>query len=127
MWQGLIMLFRAWYRICQSLVIWFPLAIAGDHLPPSWHVAEICIGIIMSGGLAGAILPFIWMYKGLRSACPLCAAVGNWVAPEKHYLAIDCPECGLVGGCMSRDFRLRKLHEVRRDDSSLHPDSKASN
>ncbi|MCA8987707.1 MAG: hypothetical protein KDA78_08715 [Planctomycetaceae bacterium] len=119
------MLFRGWYHACQLAEISFPLIVVGIFLPTSWHVSEIGICMIIPIGLVGAVLGIIWTITGIRSACPLCSTPGYWVVPAKRYLAMDCPDCGLVGGCVHRDLHPRTLSEFTDDESSLNNDLKS--
>lgn len=113
------MLFRGWYRTCQIVTFGFPLVFLGFLFPSTTRISML-IGsfVIFPLGLLGGILGLIWTFKGLRSRCPLCGAVGYWIFPAKYYLAIECSNCGLVGGHVGRDLRYRVLSEFYDGETS---------
>lgn len=105
------MTFRIWFHLCQLVYVGF-LILAVGALFQNWFLTRIGLWLVVPIGLIGAVLGIIWTARGLRTACPLCSQVGQWVAPDKNALAIECSQCGLVGGYVIRDLRVRVLHEL---------------
>jgi len=72
-------------------------------------------------GFAGALLGILGVTCGIRSGCPVCGKMASWVGPAKPVLAVDCEECGLVGGNPLKDLRpwfLTELYENDNDKSA---------
>ena len=57
-------------------------------------------------------------YMIIHSACPKCGQPAEWVYPAKGYVAIDCNECGLLGGRPWRDLSPRVLDEFYEEEDA---------
>lgn len=105
------MLFRIWYHAGQLALLGFALTAAGMMFNRTSFLLPIGVSIILPLGILGAILGIVWCTLGIRTACPQCRKPGYWVSPAKSVLAVDCEQCGLVGGNPAWDVRPRFLHE----------------
>lgn len=105
-------MFQIWFHLCQLVYVGF-LVLAVGALMSNWYLTQIGMWLVVPICSIGAVLGGIWCARGLRSACPLCDQVGQWVAPDKNALAIECSQCGLVGGYVIRDLRVRVLDELK--------------
>ncbi|MFM7739414.1 MAG: hypothetical protein ACKO9H_08430 [Planctomycetota bacterium] len=112
------MLFRGWYHACQLGLFGFAITFFGFAVPAFQSLITVGVWIITPLGLTGAILGLLLVTRGIRSACPLCGKAASWTSPAKKVLAIDCHNCGLVGGNPVRDRRPRELHEYDEEDAS---------
>ena len=111
------MAFRAWYHCCQCAPLCMALVAIGWVLPARW-LTTIGMSLVVPLGMVGAMLGLLVVTYGIRTACPLCGHPAYWDHPTKNVVAVDCEQCGLVGGTPWGDFRPRALDElyVEEDD-----------
>ncbi len=107
------MFFRFWYHASQIWMIAF-LAVFIGFLVPSAFLIRIGVSIIVPLGLVGGVLGVIGITRGICSRCPVCGRKAFWAVPVKNILAVDCPDCGMIGGNPLRNLRptLMTLQEL---------------
>jgi hypothetical protein len=90
------------------------LAVFIGFLVPSTFLTRIGVSIIVPLGLVGGVLGVIGVTRGICSRCPVCGRKALWAVPVKNILAVDCPDCGMIGGNPLRNLRptLMTLQEL---------------